>query len=174
MTKRFLFCDVDDTLTQTISENTFKQNPRDVKVIEFASKALKYFASLSYTIIGISNQGGVGKGYKTLEQAIEEMTYTISLLPDLLFIKFCPDFEGEQCCTVWQDKHNCIIDPKLKGTYRKPHNGMIESVLCAFNDVNRNECLMVGDRTEDKLTADASKIPFMWAQEWRNKYGHFK
>jgi D-glycero-D-manno-heptose 1,7-bisphosphate phosphatase len=174
MSKKILFCDIDDTLTQTISGHTFKKHPNDVKVFESASKSLRYFAALDFTIVGISNQAGVSKGYKTLEEAVKEMTYTISLIPDLSLIKFCPDFEGEQCCTVWKDEYNFTINPKFKGLYRKPHNGMIESVLCAFDDINRSECLMTGDRAEDKMAADASRIPFIWAQDWRTKYGNFK
>ncbi len=91
---KILFVDIDGTLTETISGNPFKQHPQDVKVMEGADKAVAYFHGQGWRIIGISNQGGAG--HKSLEDAIAEMKLTQELLPQLLTIYFCPDFEGVQ------------------------------------------------------------------------------
>jgi D-glycero-D-manno-heptose 1,7-bisphosphate phosphatase len=61
---KILFVDVDGTLTETLSGHTFKQHPRDVKIIEGADRAIAHFACLEWTIIGVSNQGGVSAGFE--------------------------------------------------------------------------------------------------------------
>jgi hypothetical protein len=38
---------------------------------------------------------------------------------------------------------------------------------------NRRQSLIVGDREEDKQCAANADISFMWADEWRFKYGSF-
>lgn len=45
---KILFCDIDGTLTETISGATFKQHSRDVKIIPGADKAIAHFVSRGY------------------------------------------------------------------------------------------------------------------------------
>lgn len=106
MTK-ILFLDIDGTLTETISGADFKQHPEDVKIIEGAYWAIAHFHSSGWTCIGVSNQGGVAKGFKSLEATIQEMQFTLGLIPELELILFCPDFEGERIISV------------AKGVYRR-------------------------------------------------------
>jgi hypothetical protein len=83
MTK-ILFCDVDGTLTGTVSGATFKSNPRDVLVLPGVVNALAHCAKEGYLMVGISNEGGVGAGRKKLEAAFEEKQYTCLLLIRLI------------------------------------------------------------------------------------------
>jgi D-glycero-D-manno-heptose 1,7-bisphosphate phosphatase len=55
-----LFCDVDGTLTATVSRATFKSNPRDVLVLPGVENALCHYAQEGYLMVGISSEGGVG------------------------------------------------------------------------------------------------------------------
>lgn len=43
--------------------------------------AIALYAKQGYTIIGISNQGGLAAGHKSLEDAIAEMMYAFELHP---------------------------------------------------------------------------------------------
>lgn len=52
-----LFCDIDGTLTGTVSGATFKLNPRDVLVLPGVENALAHYATKGYLIVGISNEG---------------------------------------------------------------------------------------------------------------------
>jgi D-glycero-D-manno-heptose 1,7-bisphosphate phosphatase len=79
-----LFCDVDGTLTATVSHATFKSNPRDVFVLPGVENALAHYAQEGYLMIGISREGGVGAGHKKLEAAFEEKQYTCLLLIGLI------------------------------------------------------------------------------------------
>ncbi|RUR77060.1 hypothetical protein PCC6912_40190 [Chlorogloeopsis fritschii PCC 6912] len=174
---KFLFCDIDGTLTQTISGNAFKQDSTDVKVIECADKAIAYFASQGYKIIGISNQGGIEKRFKSLETTIEEMRYTLQILPQLNVIYFCPDFAGTKCYCVTREEekvHNFgAFFPEYQGFFRKPSSGMIDLALHVSGEVSV-ETWMVGDRTEDEGCAINAGINFVWADIWREIYGTAK
>lgn len=123
---KILFCDIDGTLTETISGHTFKQHPKDVKIIEGADKAIAHFARNRCRIIGISNQGGIAKGFKSLEETIEEMRYTLELLPQLIAIYFCPDFEGNECYKVSPGSYALLFRSADKESFRKPGCGMLQ------------------------------------------------
>lgn len=172
MTK-ILFCDIDGTLTETISGETFKQHSRDVKIIAGADIAIAHFVSRGYKCVGISNQGGVGTGHKSLEDAIAEMQYTLELFPDLETIFFCPDFDGKYCYKVFgnvvtQFSPNSVIKAGA-GKFRKPNPGMIELALY-LKASNNKHCLMVGDRSEDERCAFNAGVNFIPADVWRNQF----
>lgn len=170
---KILFVDVDGTLTDTKSGEPFKQDAQDIKVIPSVEEALTYYQEDGYTIIGISNQGGVGAGYKENQQAIEEMQNTITLLPQIERIFFCPDSYGVQLYCVTPKKYTKIVVPKHISSCRKPGCGMVEYAL---EDLPENficgvdTALMVGDRVEDMECAGNAKIEFMWASQWRNLF----
>ena len=63
MTK-LLLVDCDGTIRKPITRNQFIQHPRDQKIIAGARCAIAHFHNRGYTIIGITNQGGVAMGYK--------------------------------------------------------------------------------------------------------------
>lgn len=77
--RKALFMDVDGTLTGTLSGETFKKNAKDIKVLEGVEKALNFYEK-DWVIIGISNQGGVTAGHKSVEEACTEMTNTIKII----------------------------------------------------------------------------------------------
>ncbi|MEG4201735.1 HAD-IIIA family hydrolase [Microcoleus sp. Pol12A5] len=169
MTK-ILFCDVDGTLTGTVSGATFKSNPRDVLVLPGVENALAHYAKEGYLIIGISNEGGVGAGHKKLEAAFEEKQYTCLLLPQLDAIYFCPDFAGQILCRADRDTATEVqVESGKYSSFRKPGAGMIEYCLFLYgSDVGK--CWMVGDRPEDEKAAEAMGINFIAADVWRGKF----
>lgn len=170
---KILFCDIDGTLTETISGKPFKQHPKDVKILDGADKAVQHFNNLGWLIIGVSNQGGVAAGHKSLDDAIAEMAYTKLLFPELRRIYFCPDYEGKQLfsddgyeISAWED---CS-----KYNFRKPNPGMILHFLddARIKENYREwEAMMTGDRPEDEECALNAGIKFIWDQTWRKIYG---
>jgi D-glycero-D-manno-heptose 1,7-bisphosphate phosphatase len=170
---KLLLVDCDGTIREPLSRNKFIQHPRDQKIIAGVREAIAYFHAQGYTIIGISNQGGVAMGYKSLEDTIAEQLYTLELLPRLVSIYFCPDMEGKHCWLVSRE-----IDAKpihtawaarWAGTFRKPQPGMIYAAILNHCGENQpEECLYVGDRNEDFEAAAAVGVRFMWADSWRD------
>lgn len=168
--QRLLLCDIDDTLTGTISGAKFKQHSRDIKILNGADKALEEYQRKNRKIIGISNQGGVGAGHKTLEDAVSEMRYTLELFPALLCIYICPDYLGEECYCI--TRRHCIEiseASKYKGKFRKPDPGMLLHALAA-HDGDRTKSWYIGDRPEDEAAATNAGINFMAADLWRDRF----
>ncbi len=164
-----LLCDVDGTLTETVSGQPFKAHPQDVKVLLGVEKGLKYYAARRYSIIGISNQGEVAAGYKTIANAVQEMQYTITLLPQLRLILFCPDFEGKILYSVSLQGATEIDTADLRSC-RIPHPGMIDYVLRHYAGAKAESVYLVGDRPEDEQAAVAAHVTFCPADIWRDRF----
>ena len=161
-----LLLDLDGTIRQS-TNGKFIKNPNDQEPIEGSIKAMEIYHQEGWTLIGITNQGGVAAGHKSLESAIEEQLKTLEIFPRLSCIYFCPDFKGRECFRV--RKHSCVqIDelyPDLIEQFRKPNPGMIFAALRAFAE-KPTDILMVGDREEDKLAAKNAGINFLDAHIW--------
>ncbi|MBE9038175.1 HAD-IIIA family hydrolase [aff. Roholtiella sp. LEGE 12411] len=171
---KMLFLDLDGTVRRTKSGATFINAPKDQEIIPGVAEAIARYPN--HQIIGITNQGGVAAGKKSLEDAIAEQEYTMQLLPQLLEIYFCPDYEGKQCYRLTTDNviRYAAINfeendlQRWQGQCRKPNCGMVEIAVAQMSlKVNREESLFVGDRSEDEQCAAAANIPFMWAADWR-------
>jgi len=139
-----LSCDVDGTLTGTVSGATFKSNPRDVLVLPGVANALAHCAKEGYLMVGISNEGGVGAGRKKLEAAFEEKQYTCLRLPQLEAIYFCPDFAGQVVCRARDTAIEVHVESGNYSSFRKPGAGMIEYCLSLYGS-DADQCLMVGE-----------------------------
>lgn len=83
MTK-LLLLDCDGTIREPLSSNPLIQHPRDQKMIKGADKAIAHFHSQGWSICGISNQGGVAAGHKSLEDAIAPAALHHRTLPPIL------------------------------------------------------------------------------------------
>ena len=120
--------------------------------------------------------------YKTLEDAIDEMRYCLSLLRPIvgtsinnLIVYFCPD-NGETCWLVKGDTK--YFPPRLCnfncGNYRKPNPEMLFAAIeeyrpmtASITNWHKENCIMIGDRNEDEMAAFNANIKFLWADEWR-------
>lgn len=157
---KFLFCDIDGTLTKTISGKPFKEHSEDILVLNKEIRgALIYYLIKGYTIVGISNQGGcdsvditTGKPFKTIESAITEMANTIKLLPMLDSIYFCPCLNGSVAIRVrlWKEYNDVTGDTYISTntdkysnrysvsdntpvySFRKPDIGMVKLAIDNF------------------------------------------
>ena len=144
------------------------QHPLDQKIMHGADVAIALADAQGWLILGITNQGGVAAGKKSLEECVQEQYYTLELIPKLHKILFCPDYEGKQLGVVYRGFHN-VITPSGYSSFRKPEPGMIEYALAATHDID--ECLYVGDRPEDKQAIASAGIKFLWADAWRTATG---
>jgi D-glycero-D-manno-heptose 1,7-bisphosphate phosphatase len=171
---KILFLDLDGTARRTKSGATFINTPLDQEIIPGVREAIARYSD--YHIIGITNQGGVLKGKKSLEDCIAEQKYTMHLCPEIKIIYFCPD-EGTVCWSVQPAPSSGELIALVSGwnpsgtlEYRKPDPGMVNlAIQFCEQEIQRQDCLMVGDRSEDEQCAAAANIPFMWAVDWRGE-----
>ena len=167
----FVGYDLDGTLRETESSETFINTPTDQKRIDGALEAMKKFELhvRSFELekirtVGITNQQGVKWGYKSLEDCIEEQSITLELFPTLQFILFCPD-DGQTCWKVDRNGSVDMTDPELSGSYRKPGTGMLELATEGLPPFEEN-WWFVGDRDSDQQAAEAGGFNFIWASDW--------
>ena len=161
-----LLLDLDGTIRRPTS-GKFIEDPNDQEPIEEAIKSMKIYHQEGWIMIGITNQGGVAAGYKSLKNAIEEQRKTLEIFPLLSYIYFCPDFEGNLCYGVSRENIDLIheMHKDFLGQFRKPNCGMISAALKKFENLSKS--LMIGDRAEDKEAAKNAGIDFLSADIWR-------
>lgn len=111
-------------------------------------------------IIGITNQGGVAAGFKTLEDTIAEQKRTLQLAPVITAIFLCPD-GGESCWLVpgYQRKVEQYLHEQMPiihlndgskmayPKFRKPDPGMLWLAIDKMGEFPfklPDEILMVG------------------------------
>ncbi|NES69248.1 MAG: HAD hydrolase-like protein [Okeania sp. SIO2D1] len=174
MKKPLLLLDMDGTIRKPKSTSKFINTPEDQMPINGAIQAVQHFHKKNYLIIGCTNQGGVGAGYKSLEDCIEEQQFTLKIFPEILKILFCPDFDGNQLAVVYSDFCSNLlerekIDYADFSSFRKPSPGMLEYAI-QTHDVDTSQILFVGDRPEDQQAAEAAGIKFCPAEVWRNQF----
>lgn len=188
-----LLLDLDGTVRETKSGEKFINDPDDQKLITGVEEAIAKYDNLSWKIVGVTNQGGVASGFKTLESAIKEQQITLDLIPKMRFILFCPDMSGRECFMVEPKEtnykltrlglsgiyeagqipmkspdytiENSVIHVKQVGSFQKPKPGMLISASNFFSGY-LTENLMIGDREDDQLAAKAARMRFMWAEDW--------
>lgn len=177
MTK-LLLVDCDGTIRETASGEQFISHPLDQRIIPGADKALAHYHNEGWIIMGITNQGGVAAGHKSLEDALAEQKYTLKLLPTIESILFCPDFEGNVLHRVTKGKTQDYkradfphpnIQGELYPSFRKPGSGMILFAIDCLSSYP-DSVLVVGDRPEDDGAAAAANVNFVWADEWLSPF----
>ncbi|MBO3463578.1 HAD hydrolase-like protein [Aetokthonos hydrillicola Thurmond2011] len=175
---KILFLDLDGTVREPSEEgekfigNDYKKQ----RIIAGVKEAISQYED--WFIIGISNQGGVKSGYKTLDNCIAEQRYTMELIPQIKVVYFCPDMDGLRSYKVEPDNITEYVDEdadlvrsseddfKWIASFRKPSPGMVKLALKEYGGLVE-DCFMVGDRPEDEQCAKSAGIRFIPAVEWR-------
>lgn len=83
--------DLDGTIREPKSNNQFINTPLDQQLIPGINEVLSELNQRNFAIYGVSNQGGIVAGYKTLRDTIKEMRYFLKLCPYLNRIYFSYD-----------------------------------------------------------------------------------
>ena len=154
--KNIIFCDLDGTLIETISGETFPKGIWDMKLRFDVLDAIKK-QKPEYVLI-VSNQGGIESGFVDAQKFETKLSYIIKAIDE-----YC-DCE---CYAMYCDTNN-ESDP-----YRKPNTKMLKTLLddCVGDDVDyiKQESLMIGDASgkegqfsdSDKKTAENFGIDYM-------------
>ena len=174
---KLLLLDLDGTVRKPMSNGKFITSPLDQQLISGVKEKINEASADGWTIVGITNQGGVAAGHKSLSDAIEEQKFTLSMAPQIQSILFCPE-AGETCWEVDRvysvEVSDAAAFKHLRGTYRKPESGMLKLAIQQLGGMvdladpeSSYSFLMIGDRPEDQDAAIAAGVEFMWAEDWR-------
>jgi HAD superfamily hydrolase (TIGR01662 family) len=166
--------DKDGTLTTPLSGNQYVQSPYDQMLIRGVVEKLEILKNQDYKFYIASNQYGVGKGFKTLKSAIEEIKFCVAML-DAAGIKIeqsaiCPDWLGRKCILINYDiafefpliNEEKLENLKLIGKFRKPHPGMLK----VFDNLHSwEDKLMIGNQNSDRKAAESALFRYMDVKE---------
>ena len=154
--KNILFCDLDGTLIETISGDTFPKGIWDMKLRFDVLDAIKKL-NPEYVLI-VSNQGGIESGFVDAKKFSTKLFYIVESIGE-----YC----GCECYAMYCDTNN-KSDP-----YRKPNTKMLETLLEDYvgDDIEyiKQKSLMIGDASgkegqfsdSDKKTAENFGIDYM-------------
>ena len=161
--KSVIFCDLDGTLIETISGETFPKGIWDMKIKFDVLDAIKKL-NPEYILI-VSNQGGIESGFVNELDFCTKLTYIV-----ISICRYC------RCkCYTLYCRTNDKSDP-----YRKPNVGMLESLLEEYVgddfDYIKQKSLMIGDASgkegqfsdSDKKTAENFCIDYMDVEDFVN------
>ena len=161
--KKVLFCDLDGTLIETISGETFPQGIWDMKLRFEVLDAIKKL-NPEYILI-VSNQGGIESGFVDRDDFESKSEYIARAIKE-----YC----GCECYGMYCET-NDKSDP-----YRKPNVVMLEDLLEGYVgddfDYIKPKSLMIGDASgkegqfadSDKKTAENFGIDYMDVDDFVN------
>ena len=161
--KKVIFCDLDGTLIETISGETFPKGIWDMRIKFDVLDAIKMLHP-QYVFI-VSNQGGVESGFVDEDNFCAKLGYVAGAIRE-----YC-DCECNFMCCLTNDKSN---------PYRKPNTKMLEDLLEKYvgDDIDyiKPKCLMIGDASgkegqfsdSDKKTAENFGIDYMDVEDFIN------
>ena len=161
--KKVIFCDLDGTLIETISGETFPKGIWDMRIKLDVLDAIKKL-NPEYVLI-VSNQGGIESGFVDAKKFGTKLFYIVESIGE-----YC----GCECYAMYCDTNN-KSDP-----YRKPNTGMLENLMERYvgDDVEyiKQKSLMIGDASgkegqfsdSDKKTAENFGIDYMDVNDFLN------
>jgi len=133
---KVLFIDMDDTLIRTRSGKKYARGIYDMEIKIETLEAIKALAP-KYVMI-VTNQGGIEKKIVTEHAVRAKVNYLAECIKE-----YCKK------SVVWaMGEFSKTMDPNDR--YRKPNPGLLEDGIASFafkegKDIDRSECLMVGD-----------------------------
>lgn len=161
--KKVIFCDLDGTLIDTISGETFPKGIWNMRIKLNVLDALKKL-NPEYVLI-VSNQGGIENGFVDAQKFSKKLFYIVESIGE-----YC----GCECYAMYCDTNN-KLDP-----YRKPNTKMLETLLDDYvgDDIEyiKQKSLMIGDASgkdgqfldSDKKTAENFGIDYMDVDDFVN------
>ena len=162
---KVLFCDMDGTLIETVSGETF---PKGIWDMKFKFDVLDAIKNLNpEKIFIVTNQGGIEKGLVP-----ESFIYVKCEYVSYSIMDYC-DIDTRFMYCGSNDRRNPM---------RKPNTGMIEEFYHGYIegfDFNKKDALMIGDASgkegqfsdSDKKTAENFGIDYMDVSEFVKVYG---
>ena len=160
---KVIFCDLDGSLIDTISGETFPKGIWDMKIKFDVLDSIKKLNPKCILIV--SNQGGIESGFVDAHDFRAKSEYITRAIRE-----YC----GCECYAMYCET-NDKSDP-----YRKPNVGMLESLLESYVgddfDYIKQKSLMIGDASgkegqfsdSDKKTAENFGIDYMDVNDFIN------
>ena len=161
--KNIIFCDLDGTLIETISGETFPKGIWDMRLKFDVIDAIKKL-NPEYILI-VSNQGGIESGFVDDDNFRAKSGYVAGAIREYCDCK---------CYAMY-----CLTNDK-SNPYRKPNTKMLEDLLERYvgDDFNhiKPKSLMIGDASgkegqfsdSDKKTAENFGIDYMDVNDFVN------
>ena len=161
--KKVIFADLDGTIIDTISGDTFPKGIWDMRIKLDVLDAIKKL-NPEYVLI-VSNQGGIESGFVDAHDFNSKCEYITRAIRE-----YC----GCECYAMYCDT-NDKSDP-----YRKPNTKMLETLLKDYVgddfDYIKQKSLMIGDASgkegqfsdSDKKTAENFYIDYMDVDDFVN------
>lgn len=161
--KKILFCDLDGTLIETISGETFPKGIWDMRIKFNVLDAIKKL-NPEYILI-VSNQGGIEGGFVDKHDFQNKSEYITRAIRE-----YCGCKSYAMYCET-----NDKSDP-----YRKPNTGMLGTLLEKYVgddfDYIKHKSIMIGDASgkegqfsdSDKRTAENFGIDYMDVNDFIN------
>ena len=138
--KKVIFLDRDGVINH---DSGYIGKIENFHFIDRVFEACKYFISIGYEIIVITNQSGIGRGYYT-QNDFEELT-------KYMLQKF--EENGVKILRVY----HCPHSPEVNCSCRKPNTKMIEDA-CRDFEIDLNKSWLIGDKISDIKTAINANI----------------
>lgn len=160
---KVLFCDLDGTLIETLSGETFPKGIWDMKFKFDVLDAIKKLTP-DYVFI-VSNQGGIEKGFVDRTSFDGKIFYISKSIEEYCNI---PHVGFSYCKSNDKDCY-----------YRKPNIGMLEEIYEIYSRfIKKENCLMIGDASglegqfsdSDKKTAENFGIDYLDVNEFVKNY----
>lgn len=153
-----------DTLRQTKSGKKFINDPLDQRPIECAVKLVKNIKQQGASIYIITNQGGIEKGHKTLENALIEQRYTLAMFPQITAICMADNYRTSYFWYIDRREEQRVRGP-IGIKARKPEAGMLlyleQKLVLSVND----RPWMIGDSAEDEGAAENAGWDYLHISE---------
>lgn len=151
---KILFCDLDGTLIETMSGETF---PKGIWDMKFKFDVLDAITKLNPEFVFIvSNQGGIENGFVNPKSFIMKENYIVQSIRDY--------------CNIKCDAKICTSND-VNDVYRKPNTRMLFDFFYrpCCDGITKDQCLMIGDASgkkgqysdTDKKTAENFGIDYM-------------
>ncbi len=135
-TNKAVILDYDGTLRECVGGNDkFPVSKDQIEVKKDRAARIEEYRAMGYKILGVSNQSGIAKGELTYETAVELFDHTNKELGCDIEYVFCPHQSAPPMCYC-----------------RKPQVGWAVHLINK-HQLDRKQCIFVGDMTTDKTFA---------------------
>jgi D-glycero-D-manno-heptose 1,7-bisphosphate phosphatase len=166
MTK-LIILDKDGTLVRSISGAKYPSF-HDQCLIPGVKERIYSHVEAADILAIASNQGGISKGHKSLDEAIAEFMEVFGLLPQIKVGCFCPDYEGKILHRIGSDG---TLDTLKRenfpnfSSFRKPEPGMLQYLMSLFKGMYSG-VLFVGDMESDEQAAAVAEVEYLDVEDW--------
>jgi D-glycero-D-manno-heptose 1,7-bisphosphate phosphatase len=160
--KSALCLDFDGTIRYS-KTGSFINHPDDIILFPSVEEKIWEYRNEGYLIFGITNQGGVAFGFKSVEDIEKQNQRTVDLFEKDPFHIIQVSYAHEK---------GRVAKYKYRSLLRKPSYGML--VLCEIKArelgyiVDWDSSIFVGDWDDDKYCAETAGVEFILADEFFN------